>query len=78
MHNKLSDLEALCWEDKSPEWAENVKMVFNTTKFAELVVQACAQVQTERSTARHGYDKHEDGSAILQYFDVAPITQPLF
>ena len=39
-------------------------------KFGELIVRECASVQAERSNARHGYDKHADGSAILQHFGV--------
>ena len=74
MNNRIAELECQCWEDKSQEWAENVKMVFNTTRFAEMVVQECAKVQAERSSARHGYDKHEDGPAILRYFGVEPKT----
>ena len=45
--------------------------LFATPHFAELasaLVQACAQIQHERSCQRHGYDKYEDAQAILDHF----------
>lgn len=42
----------------------------NIEKFAELIVKECAEFQTNRSTERHGYDKHEDGVAIKEHFGV--------
>jgi len=39
-------------------------------RFAVLIIEECARVQTERSCGRHGYDKHVDGLAILQHFGV--------
>lgn len=39
-------------------------------ELASLLVRACAQVQHERSCQRHGYDKYEDGQAILEHFDL--------
>lgn len=43
-------------------------------EFAKLIVEECAAVQFERSTQRHGYDKHEDAQAIKDHF--LPDPQP--
>lgn len=50
----------------------NGNIVFSTEqlmRFSALLVEACAKVQTDRSSKRHGYDKYDDGEAIVQYFE---------
>lgn len=39
------------------------------TAFATSIIEECAQVQTDRSKQRHGYDKYSDGDAIRNHFD---------
>jgi len=50
--------------------AQRVKWESAMERFAELIVRECAEFQTNRSTERHGYDKHEDGVAIKEHFGV--------
>ena len=48
MNERIKELEVQCWDDIAPEWAENVHMVFNIEKFAELLVQdACDRIEHE-------------------------------
>lgn len=52
--------------------AKNGNIVFSIkqlVRFSDSLVAACAQVQTDRSSQRHGYDKYDDGGAIVQYFE---------
>jgi hypothetical protein len=44
MNERIKNLEVQCWDDVAPEWAENVHMVFNIEKFAELIVGECANM----------------------------------
>ncbi len=37
-------------------------------EFSQQLVESCAQVQAESSTARHGIDKYEDAQAIRENF----------
>jgi hypothetical protein len=46
MNERIKELECQCWEDKAPEWAENVMMVFDIEKFAELIVRECMACST--------------------------------
>lgn len=39
--SKIKDLEAQCWKDTSPEWAENCIFTFDTAKFANLIIDEC-------------------------------------
>lgn len=39
--------------------------------FADLIVDACAKVQLNRSRLRHGYDKYQDADAIWQHFGLS-------
>lgn len=43
MNERIRDIEAYCWENTSPEWAENCRMTFNIEKFAELILNECIE-----------------------------------
>ena len=44
MNSRIAELEALCWEDISQEWEENIRMVFDTKKFAKLIIKEYADL----------------------------------
>jgi hypothetical protein len=50
MNERIKNLEVQCWDDIAPEWAENVHMVFNIEKFAELIVKECMSISSEAIT----------------------------
>lgn len=58
--------------------ARHGNIVFSTEQlmyFSASLVEACAKVQTDRSSRRHGYDKYDDGGAIFQYFEIQNIAK---
>lgn len=41
MTSRIKELEAQCWKDTSPDWAENYRFEFDIEKFAELIIKEC-------------------------------------
>ncbi len=68
MNERIKQLwEQAAKTTQGDSWEEQTKFM---EKYTELIVRECAEFQTNRSTERHGYDKHEDGVAIKEHFGV--------
>ncbi len=63
MNQRIKELEAKCWEGDSGACEENVKMVFNTKKFAELLIRECARFADNSP-------QYVAGREILEHFGV--------
>ena len=73
MNERIKNLEVQCWDDVAPEWAENVHMVFNIEKFAELIVRECIDILPEKVKIDDLYDGRilvQCGMAIKEHFGV--------
>jgi predicted Zn-dependent protease with MMP-like domain len=71
MNERIKELEVQCWDDVAPEWAENVHMVFNIEKFAELIVRECMeQVWYTREDGINGNVSQVIKDRIKQHFGV--------
>ena len=70
MNERIKELEVQCWDDIAPEWAENVRMVFNIEKFAELIVRECAELTLDHKNDDYyaGWLDYRD--EILKHFGV--------
>ena len=71
---QIAEQAGLCFVDYDGTLTNHFENFANmdteVKKFAELIVRECARIQLARSFERHGYDKYEDASAILQHFGV--------
>ena len=64
MNERILELEAQCWEYE-PSWTGVDKLVFNSKKFAKLIVKQCADISDASfHNGSAGY------TAILNHFGV--------
>ena len=65
MNERINRLEVQCWEPTQygPAW-------FNSTKFAELIVEECANIFGQEGTGRYEVDGNWISKTIKQHFGV--------
>lgn len=66
MNNKIKELEAKCWKDTSPEWAENYRFEFDIEKFAELIIEEGCKAMEKQDTFYGDYM----GTVMKKHFGV--------